>query len=889
MPHVTPFLTSAEVRARYLGFFEHRGHSAQPSGPLVIPNDPTLFFANAGMVQFKDVFLGRDPRPYSRATTSQKCLRVSGKHNDLENVGHTARHHTFFEMLGNFSFGDYFKREAIQYAWEFLTGPGTRGCMQIDPDRLWVTVYEEDDEALAIWRDEVGVPAARIQKLGKKDNFWQMGDTGPCGPCTEIHYDHGPAISDDLRGPAGEDPRYVEIWNLVFMQYDRAADGTLNPLPRPSIDTGSGLERVCAVVQGVYSNYDTDVFLPILHRGAALAGHTYGTNPELDVALKVIADHSRAAAFLIAEGVMPSNIGIGYVLRRVMRRAIRYGVKIGLKPGFYTETVGAVIEHFGVPYPELVERAGFIRDVTHAEEQRFASTLGRGLVVLEKELELSPERVRGPAAFQLADTYGFPLDLTQMIAAERGAEVDEDGFKVLLAEQKAKGRAAWKGAGGAFVEGVWLPLAQRSPTTFTGYDAEGGEGIVVAIVSEGALVTTAHAGEEVAIVLDRTPFYAESGGQVGDTGRMTGPRFEGTVTETSKPTGDLHVHHVTIVSGSLRLGDPILAEVDHDARSQTRANHSATHLLHAALREVLGAHVTQKGSLVGPDRLRFDFAHHKAMSLAEQRAVEDRVNQQIRANNAVETEVLAIDDARQSGAMGLFGEKYGDRVRVLTMGDYSKELCGGTHARRTGDIGMFKLLSEAGIAAGIRRVEAQTGTGAIGWVHGQEDGVRAIAALLKAPASAEGGLSRLIESVEQLQESRARLQKELDAARRELAQAKAGDLTKSVVMVDGVQVLAVQLDVDPKSLREEAERLRDQLGSVVVVLATPDEGGVKLVVAVSKDLAGTRCNAGKLVGTLAAMVGGRGGGRPDLAQAGGTDATKIAEMLASVPGIVAGG
>ena len=873
--HVTPFLTSAEVRSRFLAFFERESHSVQPSGPLVIPNDPTLFFANAGMVQFKDVFLGRDPRPYRRATTSQKCLRVSGKHNDLENVGHTARHHTFFEMLGNFSFGDYFKREAIQFAWHFLTKE-----LQIDPNRLWVTVYEEDDEALAIWRDDMGFPAERIQKLGKKDNFWSMGDTGPCGPCTEIHYDHGPSISDDLRGPAGEDPRYVEIWNLVFMQYDRSADGTLTPLPRPSIDTGSGLERICAVVQGVYSNYDTDVFLPILHRGAALAGHTYGTDATIDTALKVIADHSRAAAFLIAEGVMPSNIGIGYVLRRIMRRAIRYGVKIGLKPGFLTETVGTVIDHFGAAYPELVERSGFVRDVTHSEEERFASTLGRGMQLLERELEASPTLVRGAAAFQLADTYGFPIDLTQMIASEKGAAVDEEGFKALLAEQKAKGKAAWKGAGGAFIEGVWLPLAQQSPTQFTGYDAERSDGKVVAIVSEGALVSTAVAGEDVEVVLDCTPFYGESGGQAGDVGRLSHGGFLAQVTETSKPVGDLHVHHVTVATGIVRVGDTVTAEVDHAARTATRANHSATHLLHAALREVLGTHVTQKGSLVGPDRLRFDFSHHKGMTAEELRQVEDRVNEQVRANDAVETDVLAIDDARKAGAMGLFGEKYGDRVRVLTMGAFSKELCGGTHARRTGDIGLFKILSEAGIAAGIRRVEAQTGLGALGWLHGQEDGVRALATTLKANPD------RLQDSVEQLLESRARLQKELDAAKRELARLQAGDLTQKVVMIGEVKVLAAALEVDVKTLRDEAERLRDTLGSSVVVLATSDETGVKLVVAVSKDLAGSKYNAGKLAGALAALVGGKGGGRPDVAQAGGTDVSGIAAMLAAVPGLV---
>jgi len=869
-------MTAAELRRRFVDYFVRHGHTAVRSSALIPANDPTLFFTNAGMVQFKDVFLGRDPRPYSRATTVQKCLRVSGKHNDLENVGHTPRHHTFFEMLGNFSFGDYFKEEAIRFAWELLTRE-----LGIDPSRLWVTVYEKDDEALAIWRDQVGVPAERIQKLGEADNFWSMGDTGPCGPCTEIHYDHGPAISSDTRGPAGGDGRYIEIWNLVFMQYDRDAAGTLTPLPRPSIDTGAGLERIAAVLQGVYWNYDTDLFTPIIRTAATLAGVRPGSDPQVDVALRVIADHARAAAFLIADGVMPSNEERGYVLRRILRRGIRYGVKLGLKGAFLHEAVGTVIAEYGAAYPELIERAGFIRDVVKAEEERFGATLDRGLALLERELERSPTQVSGEAAFQLADTFGFPVDLTRLIAAERGAGVDEEEFERLYEGQRAKGRAAWKGSGEAAIGAVWHALAAELQTSFTGYAEDEADAVVLAIVSEGARVSAAVEGQSAEVVLDRTPMYAESGGQVGDVGQLLAHAARASVTDTTRPAGTLHAHHVQVTHGTLRVGDRVRVVVDAGRRDRSRLNHTATHLLHAALREVLGDHVAQKGSLVGPDRLRFDFSHHRPMTAEELREVEDRVNAQVRVNRDVDTEQMALDDARRAGAMGLFGEKYGEVVRVVTVGEYSKELCGGTHARRAGDIGLFKIVSESGIAAGVRRVEAQTGPGALAWVRELEGTTRTVAGELKTSPD------RLLESVRRLVEEKGRLQKELDEARRELARASAGDLLSQAVEIDGVKVLAAELDADAKTLRDEADRLRDQLGRCVVVLAARDVGAVRLLVAVSKDLAGSRYNAGKIIGALAAMVGGKGGGRPDLAQAGGSAPERVPEMLAAVSTVLA--
>ncbi len=865
-------MTSAELRARFLEFFRRHAHAVVPSSSLIPHNDPSLYFVNAGMVQFKDVFTGKERRPYSRATSVQKVLRVSGKHNDLENVGHTPRHHTFFEMLGNFSFGDYFKPEAIRYAWDFLTVE-----LGIDPNRLWVTVYEKDDEAYAIWRDQIGFPEARLQRLGEKENFWSMGDTGPCGPCTEIHYDHGAHISDDTRGPAGEDPRYVEIWNLVFMQYDRSADGTLTPLPRPSIDTGAGLERVAAVVQGVYANYGTDLFQPILETAAKLAGVRQGQDRATDIALQVIADHSRATAFLIADGVMPSNEERGYVLRRIMRRGIRYGVKLGLEQPFLHKTVATVIEQFGEAYPELRERSGFILDVVRIEDERFAATLHRGMALLEKVFEENTERVPGETAFVLADTYGFPLDLTQLIAAERGLGVDITDYERLRGEQRAKGRAAWKGSGEESIAAVWHELAENIGMRFTGYDTDTDTGTVRAVVSEGAKVSALVEGQRGEVLTDVTPFYAESGGQIGDTGVIRWEGGEAVVLDTTKPTGDLHVHQVEVRTGTLRVGERVTLEVDAARRDQTRRNHTATHLLHAALKQVLGTHVMQKGSLVGPERLRFDFSHHKAMTAEEIRAVEDIVNEQILANQPVDTTVQDVESARKAGAMALFGEKYGESVRVVQVDAFSKELCGGTHARRSGDIGLFKIQSEAGIAAGVRRIEAQTGLGAHAYVRDIENTTRAAASELKTSPD------KLVDTIRRLLDEKARLGKELDTIRRDAAQAAAGDLGERAVVIDGVKVLAVEIQGDAKVMRDQADRLRDSLGTCVIVLAARDPDGVRLLVAVSKDLAGSRYNAGKIVGALASMVGGKGGGRPDLAQAGGKEPARIPDMLAAVP------
>ena len=874
-------MQASEIRSRFLEYFRTRAgqeHAVVASSALIPQNDPTLFFTNAGMVQFKETFLGQERRDYRRAVTVQKCLRVSGKHNDLENVGHTARHHTLFEMLGNFSFGDYFKTDAIRFAWDFLTRE-----MQIDPDRLWVTVYEHDDEALAIWRDQIGVPAWRIQRLGAKDNFWSMGDTGPCGPCTEIHYDHGPAISDDARGPAGESPRYVEIWNLVFMQFDRAADGTLTPLPRPSIDTGMGLERLAAVKQGVFMNYDTDLFQVIIQRAAELSGRSYGaggeTGAETDVALKVIADHSRATAFLIADGVMPSNEGRGYVLRRIMRRAIRYGVKIGLSRPFLVETTATVIAHFGDAYPELRERAAFIREVVLGEEQRFAATLRQGLALLEREIAQKPERISGEVAFALSGTFGFPFDLTELIASEHGLAVDQVGYAALLEEEKARGRKHWGGAGGEAVAAIWRDLAAQ-PTQFTGYGADAGAGVVRAIIAEGALVDALVAGQSGEVLLDQTPFYAESGGQVGDTGVFSWEGGAAAVSDCQKPVPELHAHHVTVGSGALRVGAAVSAAVDGARRDRTRLNHTGTHILHAALRQVLGGHVSQKGSLVGPDRLRFDFAHHKPMSAQEIAAVEDLVNRRVLDNLAVGSAVLPIEEAKQSGAMALFGEKYGDVVRVISVGGFSTEFCGGTHAGRSGDIGFFKILSESGTAAGVRRIEAQTGPGAAAWVREQEELLHAAADALKSTPN------KLLEDLRRLQEERARLGRELEQTRTDLARERMGDLSRFAQQINGVQVLAVEVPLGADLLRDEADRWRDRLGSAVVILASRADGSVRLTASVSKDLAGKRVHAGKLVGALAAVVGGRGGGRPDFAQAGGSEVAKLTEMFAAVPGLI---
>lgn len=854
-----------EIRSRFLGYFGDRGHEVVPSAPLVPQNDPSLFFVNAGMVPFKDVFTGAETRAIPRATSVQRCVRVSGKHNDLENVGRTPRHHTFFEMLGNFSFGDYFKSEAIPFAWEFLTGE-----LGIDPERLWVTVFEEDDEAYELWLQN-GFPEARLQRMDAKENFWSMGDTGPCGPCSEIHYDHGPAVSSETGGPATGDDRYVEIWNLVFMQYEQTKTDRF-ALPRPSIDTGMGLERIAAVTQGVFSNYDTDAFTPLLRRASQISGRAYGRSAsEDDVAMRVIADHARAAAFLVGDGVMPSNEERGYVLRRIMRRAIRFGVKLEIDRPFLHEMCTQVVEDFGEAYPELRERQSFISEVVQAEENRFRSTLDRGLKLLDVELDKAGEggTIPGDVAFTLSDTFGFPLDLTQLIAEERGVIVDAEGFDAALEEQRARGRAAWKGSGEEAVAELWHAISQESgDTVFDGYPSGSrtgtrGSGHVVALVRKDGddleRVERLEAGQEGMVVLDRTPFYGESGGQVGDSGALLVGDAAFQVSDTTKASG-LHVHHGEVERGVLTIGATVDARVLDSDRDATRRNHTATHLLHAALREILGDHVTQKGSLVSPDRLRFDFSHHKPVSVEELRAVEDRVNGQILANAALSANVMPLDEAKAAGAMALFGEKYDDMVRVVSVPGFSTELCGGTHVGRTGDIGPFLITSEGGVAAGVRRIEAQTGFGALRVVRGWSDTLDQAASHLKSNSD------QVLDAVRRLQEERKALQKEVDGLKAEIAQAKAGDLVDGARELNGVKVLVARYDGD---LREQADRLRDQLGSSLIVLAGQKGKKAILLVGTTKDLAGKRVHAGNLVRELAAHIGGGGGGRPDLAQAGG--------------------
>ena len=853
-------MTADQIRSAFLSYFQGKAHAVQPSAQLIPHGDGTLYFVNAGMVPFKSYFTGEEAAPWPAATSVQKCLRVSGKHNDLENVGVTPRHHTFFEMLGNFSFGDYFKAEAIPMAWELLTD-----VWGLDADRLWVTVYEDDDEAYELWRS-IGFPAARLQRLGAKDNFWSMGDTGPCGPCTEIHYDHGAAVSDDERGPAGESDRYVEIWNLVFMQYEVKSKGAPQlPLPKPSIDTGMGLERIVAVKQGVFSNYDTDLFQPLLHRGASLAGVSYGDDPVADTALRVIADHARATAFLVNDGVMPANEGRNYVLRRIMRRALRFGWKLGLEKPFFHQITGEVVDRFRDAYPELGERRDFIHEVVLAEEKRFQRTLRRGLVLLDRELETAKAAqgiVSGDDAFKLYDTYGFPLDLTQLIAAEQGVGVDAERFAVCMDDQKAKGREGSKLKGETAVGELWKHLAdEHGATRFTGYTELHGTGRVLALVRrDGDELSSVHRlapGDHGVVVLDQTPFYGESGGQVGDTGTLGGAE----VTDTTKASG-LHLHHVTVDDTALAVGDEVDGHVESRARDASRRNHTATHLLHAALRNLLGEHVTQKGSLVGPDRLRFDFSHHQPVTRDELDAIEDQVNREILANKALETSLDDLASAMAKGAMALFGEKYDDEVRVVTVPGYSVELCGGTHVHRTGDIGLFKILSESGVAAGVRRLEAQTGFGAMAVVREQAQTLAAAAKALKAPAD------QLVSAVAKLQEERKAVERELAAMKRDLAAAAAGDLVDQARDIGGVKVLAGRFDGD---LREQADRLRDQLGTSVIVLAAArGPAKVNLIVAASKDLAGKRVHCGKVIKELAGMVGGGGGGRPDMAQAGGS-------------------
>ncbi|HBR3212448.1 TPA: alanine--tRNA ligase [Klebsiella pneumoniae] len=868
--------STAEIRQAFLDFFHSKGHQVVASSSLVPHNDPTLLFTNAGMNQFKDVFLGLDKRNYSRATTAQRCVRAGGKHNDLENVGYTARHHTFFEMLGNFSFGDYFKQDAIKYAWELLTG---ENWFALPKEKLWVTVYETDDEAFDIWANEVGVPRERIIRIGDNkgapfasDNFWQMGDTGPCGPCTEIFFDHGDHIWGGPPGSPEEDgDRYIEIWNIVFMQFNRQADGTMEPLPKPSVDTGMGLERIAAVLQHVNSNYDIDLFRDLIASVAKVTGATDLTNKSL----RVIADHIRSCAFLVADGVIPSNENRGYVLRRIIRRAIRHGNMLGAKDTFFWKLVAPLIDVMGSAGDELKQQQAQVEQVLKTEEEQFARTLERGLALLDEELsKLKGDTLDGETAFRLYDTYGFPVDLTADVCRERNIKVDEAGFEAAMEEQRRRARES-SGFGADYNAMIRVDGASE----FKGYDHLELNGKVTALFIDGKAVDSVSAGQEAVVILDQTPFYAESGGQVGDKGELKGAGFSFAVSDTQK-YGQAIGHIGKVASGTLKVGDAVQADVDEARRQRIRLNHSATHLMHAALRQVLGTHVAQKGSLVNDKALRFDFSHFEAMKPEEIRAVEDLVNAQIRRNLAIETNIMDIDAARASGAMALFGEKYDDRVRVLRMGDFSTELCGGTHAARTGDIGLFRITSESGTAAGVRRIEAVTGEGTMAILHAQSDQLNDIAQLLK------GDSHNLGEKVRAALERTRQLEKELQQLKEQAAAQESANLSSKAEEINGVKLLVSELTgVEPKMLRTMVDDLKNQLGSTIVVLATVADGKVSLIAGVSKDVT-DRVKAGELVGMVAQQVGGKGGGRPDMAQAGGTDASALPAALASVKGWV---
>ena len=868
--------STAEIRQAFLDFFHSKGHQVVASSSLVPHNDPTLLFTNAGMNQFKDVFLGLDKRNYSRATTSQRCVRAGGKHNDLENVGYTARHHTFFEMLGNFSFGDYFKHDAIQFAWELLT---SEKWFALPKERLWVTVYESDDEAYEIWEKEVGIPRERIIRIGDNkgapyasDNFWQMGDTGPCGPCTEIFYDHGDHIWGGPPGSPEEDgDRYIEIWNIVFMQLNRQADGTMEPLPKPSVDTGMGLERIAAVLQHVNSNYDIDLFRTLIQAVAKVTGATDLSNKSL----RVIADHIRSCAFLIADGVMPSNENRGYVLRRIIRRAVRHGNMLGAKETFFYKLVGPLIDVMGSAGEDLKRQQAQVEQVLKTEEEQFARTLERGLALLDEELaKLSGDTLDGETAFRLYDTYGFPVDLTADVCRERNIKVDEAGFEAAMEEQRRRAREA-SGFGADYNAMIRVDSASE----FKGYDHLELNGKVTALFVDGKAVDAINAGQEAVVVLDQTPFYAESGGQVGDKGELKGANFSFAVEDTQK-YGQAIGHIGKLAAGSLKVGDAVQADVDEARRARIRLNHSATHLMHAALRQVLGTHVSQKGSLVNDKVLRFDFSHNEAMKPEEIRAVEDLVNAQIRRNLPIETNIMDLEAAKAKGAMALFGEKYDERVRVLSMGDFSTELCGGTHASRTGDIGLFRIISESGTAAGVRRIEAVTGEGAIATVHADSDRLSEVAHLLK------GDSNNLADKVRSVLERTRQLEKELQQLKEQAAAQESANLSSKAIDVNGVKLLVSELSgVEPKMLRTMVDDLKNQLGSTIIVLATVVEGKVSLIAGVSKDVT-DRVKAGELIGMVAQQVGGKGGGRPDMAQAGGTDAAALPAALASVKGWV---
>ncbi|KIU31279.1 alanine--tRNA ligase [Atlantibacter hermannii] len=869
--------STAEIRQAFLDFFHSKGHQVVASSSLVPNNDPTLLFTNAGMNQFKDVFLGLDKRNYSRATTAQRCVRAGGKHNDLENVGYTARHHTFFEMLGNFSFGDYFKHDAIQYAWELLTG---EQWFNLPKERLWVTVYESDDEAYEIWEKEVGVPRERIIRIGDNkgaafasDNFWQMGDTGPCGPCTEIFFDHGDHIWGGPPGSPEEDgDRYIEIWNIVFMQFNRQADGTMEPLPKPSVDTGMGLERIAAVLQHVNSNYEIDLFRDLIQAVAKETGATDLSNKSL----RVIADHIRSCAFLIADGVIPSNENRGYVLRRIIRRAIRHGNMLGAKDTFFYKLVGPLISVMGSAGEDLKRQQAQVEQVLKTEEEQFARTLERGLALLDEELaKLTGDTLDGETAFRLYDTYGFPVDLTADVCRERNIKVDEAGFEAAMEEQRRRARES-SGFGADYNAMIRVEGASE----FKGYDHVELTGKVTALFVDGKAVDQISVGEQAVVILNETPFYAESGGQVGDRGELQGNGFAFTVEDTQK-YGQAIGHIGKLTRGVLKVGEGVNAQVDEARRARIRLNHSATHLMHAALRQVLGTHVAQKGSLVNDKGLRFDFSHFEAMKPEEIRAVEDLVNAQIRRNLPIETQVMDLEAAKAKGAMALFGEKYDDRVRVLSMGDFSTELCGGIHADRTGDIGLFRIVSESGTAAGVRRIEAVTGEGALAQVHAQNQQLQDIAQLLKSDSQ------NLNDKVRAVIERTRQLEKELQQLKEQQAVQESANLSSKAIEINGVKLLVSELtNVEPKMLRTMVDDLKNQLGSTVIVLATIADAKVSLIAGVSKDVT-DRVKAGELIGMVAAQVGGKGGGRPDMAQAGGTDTQALPAALASVESWVA--
>ncbi|MHB1173706.1 MAG: alanine--tRNA ligase [Sulfuriferula sp.] len=865
-------MKSSEIRQRFLDFFARHGHTPVASSPLVPGNDPTLLFTNAGMVQFKDVFLGRETRPYVRAASSQRCVRAGGKHNDLDNVGYTARHHTFFEMLGNFSFGDYFKRNAIQFAWEFLTQE-----LGIAKDKLWVTVYHTDDEAHTIWTTEIGVPDERVIRIGDKpaggsDNFWQMGDTGPCGPCTEIFYDHGPEVAGGPPGSAEEDgDRYIEIWNLVFMQFNRDDAGTLHSLPKPSVDTGMGLERISAVMQHVHSNYEIDLFQALIHAAARVTGST----DLADNSLKVIADHIRACAFLITDGIIPGNEGRGYVLRRIIRRAIRHGYRLGQKQAFFHLLVADLAAAMGAAYPELAAAQTGVTAVLKQEEDRFAETLEHGMGILEQALQSGSKILDGTTAFKLYDTYGFPLDLTADLGRERGFTVDTDGFDAAMEAQRKRARAASK-----FSMQTGMHFDGQT-TEFHGYDTLNLESRILALYREGSPVECINAGETAVIVLDRTPFYAESGGQVGDTGELRSGSSAFMVDDTQKIQPDVFGHTGLLQSGSLKPGDIVTAQVDAETRNRAACNHSATHLLHAALRIALGDHVTQKGSLVDAARTRFDFAHSEALNPAQLSQIEDLVNREIRRNLVVETQLMNYDAAIAHGAMALFGEKYGDQVRVIGMGAFSTELCGGTHVSRSGDIGLFKIVSESGVAAGIRRIEAVTGPAALAMTQAQHQQILEAAALLKAPPQ------ELQQKIAQIVDNVKHMEKELERLKSRLATVQSDELISQVTTVGEAKILAAILDgADVKTLRETVDKLKDKLKSCAIVLGSCSDGRVTLIAGVTTDLT-SKVKAGELANYVAGQVGGKGGGRPDMAQAGGTEPAQLPAALQSVAGWVA--